>query len=155
PDLTADLKKLVVLALPYRTQEHIRESRKLEKKNLDELTFDDARAWLAADIAVGNASQAFTTFRQALYNRNQRELGYYVLLASCGYNLDAQNADVLAEHRDEPLAQYLTLHSSPVLRKHASQWAVSSKQWGEGFLGHLALTHALYQRWHNPKINDT
>jgi tetratricopeptide (TPR) repeat protein len=155
PDLTADLKKLVVLALPYRTQEYIRESRKLEKKNLSELTFDDARALLAADIARGNASQAVTIFRQALWNRNQRELGYYVLLASCGVNLDGQNADVLADHPDEPLAQYLALHSSPVLRKHASQWAIGSKQWGEGFLGHLALTHALYQRWQNPKINDT
>jgi ferric-dicitrate binding protein FerR (iron transport regulator) len=155
PDLKADIKKLVVLSLPYRTSDHIRQSRKIEKKGLEELTFEDARALLAAAVAAGNASEALNVFRQSLFNRNQRDLGYYVLLASCGVNLDAQNADVLAEHLDEPLAQYLALHSSPVLRKHASQWAVGSKQWGEGFLGHLALTHALYQRWQNPKINDT
>src|SRR5207248_3152856 len=55
------------------------------------------------------------------------------------------------EHMHEPLAQYLALYSSPVLRQHASQWAVGSGQWGEGFLKHLAVTHALYQRWSNAK----
>src|SRR5437870_4750936 len=72
-------------------------------------------------------------------------------LAACGQNLDAQNADVLGEHPDEPLAQYLALHSSPVLRKHASQWAVGSGQWG-GFLRHLAVTHALLQRWQDARV---
>src|SRR5262249_37859888 len=36
-------------------------------------------------------------------------------------------------------------------RKHASQWAVGSGQFQEVFLRHLAVTHALYQRWQNPK----
>src|SRR5262249_40687377 len=75
-----------------------------------------------------------------------------VLLAACGMNLDAQNGDVLAEHLDEPVAQYLALHSSPVLRKHASQWAAGSGQWGEGFLQHLAVSHALLQRWQDAKV---
>jgi hypothetical protein len=38
-----------------------------------------------------------------------------------------------------------------VLRKHASQWAAGSNQWGEGLLRRLALTHALLQRWQNGK----
>ena len=79
--------------------------------------------------------------------QNQRQLGYYVLLAACGQNLDADNGDVLAEHAESPLGQYLALFSSPVLRKHASQWAVGTGQWKEGYLYHLATTHALYQRW--------
>ena len=71
---------------------------------------------------------------------------------ACGQNLDSQNADVLSEYPDEPLAQYLALHSSPVLRKHASQWAAGSSTWGDGFLRHLAITHALLQRRQDVRI---
>src|SRR5262249_54205353 len=91
-------------------------------------------------------------FQQALHARDQRQLGLYVLLAATGVNLDAQNADVLAEHLDDPVAQYLALHSSPVLRKHASQWAVASAQWGDGLPGHLAVSNALLQRWQSDKV---
>jgi hypothetical protein len=62
-------------------------------------------------------------FHHGFYERNQRALGFYVLLAALGKNLDSQNLDVLHEHLNEPLAQYLALYRSPVLRKHASQWA--------------------------------
>jgi tetratricopeptide (TPR) repeat protein len=41
-----------------------------------------------------------------------------------------------------------------VLRKHASQWAVGAVQWKEGFLRHLALSHALYQRWQNDRAGQ-
>jgi tetratricopeptide (TPR) repeat protein len=91
-------------------------------------------------------------FKKAFYTRDQRQLGFYVLLAACGQNLDADHVDVMAEHPDEPLAQYLALHSSPLLRKHASQWAAASRQWPDGFLRHLALTHALMQRWQSDKV---
>jgi predicted Zn-dependent protease len=58
---------------------------------------------------------------------------------------------VLDAHPHEPLAQYLALHSSPVLRKHASRWAAASNTFGEGFLRRLALGHALCQRWSSGK----
>src|SRR5262249_21170451 len=80
--------------------------------------------------------------------------GFYVLLAALGQNLDSDHLNVLAEHLNEPLAQYLALHSSPLLRKHASQWAVGSGQWQEGYLQQLAVTHALSQRWQNPKTSS-
>src|SRR5262249_46433898 len=51
-----------------------------------------------------------------------------------------------------PLAQYLALHSSPALRKHASQWAVASAAWQDMFLRELATAHALLQRWQQEKI---
>jgi hypothetical protein len=66
-------------------------------------------------------------------------------------NLDGEHVDVLAGHPDEPLAQYLAVYSSPVLRKHASQWAAGSNPWGDGFLRRLALAHALCQRWQDRK----
>src|SRR5207302_9421726 len=104
------------------------------------------------DVAAGTSAEAVKVFTQALHNRDQRQLGLYILLAASGANLDGQNVDVLAEHGDEPLAQYLSLHSSPVLRKHASQWAAGSGQWGQGFLHHLGVSHALYQRWQSDRV---
>src|SRR5262249_806989 len=106
----------------------------------------------AANVASGNGSEARNIFQQALHNRNQRQLGYYVLLAAVGQNLDAQNLNVLDDHPDAPLAQYLALHTSPTLRQHASQWAVGSVQWKDPLLKHLATTHALFQRWQSKQV---
>jgi tetratricopeptide (TPR) repeat protein len=156
PDLKPDTKGLVVLSLPYRDADTVRKARGLEKKGLRELPFDDALALLAAEFAAGNGNGALEICRESLFRRDQKQLGLYVLLAACGVNLDAGNADVLEEHLHEPLAQYLALHSSPVLRRHASQWAVGSGQWRDDYLAHLALTHALFQRWGNGKaLGDT
>src|SRR5439155_15152732 len=84
--------------------------------------------------------------------REQRQLGFYVFLAAC----KRDNADaILSEYPDEPLAQYLAVHSSPVLRKHAAQWAINSVKAGDGFLQHLGLTHALYQRWESDRVLKT
>ncbi|HMF12752.1 MAG TPA: hypothetical protein VKE94_10615, partial [Gemmataceae bacterium] len=156
PDLTADVSKLVVLPLPYRDPDTVRKALKIENKRNQDLRFEDALALFAAHFGQGKLDEARKVFGEAFRDRNQRQLGFYVLLAALGQNLDSQNLDVLADHLDEPLAQYLALHSSPVLRKHASQWAVGSGQFQGGFLRHLAVTHALYQRWQNPKaIGET
>jgi ferric-dicitrate binding protein FerR (iron transport regulator) len=154
PELKPDLTDLVVLPLPYRTPEHVRKTLGIEKKTADALTFDEGRALLAAYVAAGNDDEALKVFRECFHRRDQRQLGYYVLLASCGHNLDAEHVDVLAEHRDAPLAQYLALYTSPVLRKHASQWAAASNSWGDGFLHHLATLHALCQHWSEQRTGD-
>jgi thioredoxin-like negative regulator of GroEL len=147
PILSPSTKELVVLELPYRSREYLIEKRKLQKVASRDLRFTDAIQLLATDVAAGNGVEAQKLFTEALHSRNQRQLGLYVLLASAGVNLDAQNLDVVDEHPDAPLAQYLALHSSPVLRKQASQWATSAVQWQDPLLKHLATTHALYQRW--------
>jgi predicted Zn-dependent protease len=148
PDLKPDTRKLVVLSLPYRGREHVLKTRKIEKKDYAQLSFEDGLALLAADFAAGN-NEIVNVFQRCFANRDQHQLGLYVLLAACGQNLDSEHLDVLAHHPHEPLAQYLALHSSPVLRKHASQWAVGSNPWGEGYLQQLAMAHALLQRWQN------
>jgi hypothetical protein len=154
PDVSPDTRNLVVLDLPFRSREHLVKVLKLEKTGYEQMRFADALRLLAADVAAGNGAEAVKVFRQALHAREQRQLGLYVLLAAGGQSLDAENLDVLAEHMDEPLAQYLALHSSPVLRKHASQWAAASAPWGgESYLQHLALTHALLQRWSDERVN--
>jgi hypothetical protein len=147
PDLTPDVEPYVVLPLPYRSADHVRKARKLENKNLTDLRFDDALVLLAAYVGAGDGEHALEVFRQSFLSRDQRQLGFYVLLAAAGVNLDTEHGDVLAEHMDEPLAQYLALHTSPVLLRHASQWAVGTGLWHEGFLHRLAVSHALYQRW--------
>jgi hypothetical protein len=152
PDLTTDTKDLVVLPLPYRTVEHVNERINKEKKDGVPLRRALALQLFAAELARGNAAGADKAFRDHFFNREQRQIGFYVLLAACGHNLDAEHGDVLAEHPADPLAQYLALYSSPVLRKHASQWAVSTGQWKDGYLQHLAITHALLQRWQNGKL---
>jgi tetratricopeptide (TPR) repeat protein len=148
PDLKPDTKKLVVLPLPYRSRDHVLDTLKIRDKSYNTLRFEDGLALFASDVASGN-NDGLEVFRRCFHERNQRQIGFYVLLAAAGQNLDAEHVDVLAEHLDEPLAQYLALYTSPVLRKHASQWAVGTGQWKEGFLRHLALSHALYQRWQN------
>ena len=155
PSLTADVKKLVVLDLPFRTPAHVRQTLKIDKKGYGALTFDEARQLLTAFVANGEPAQAQQVFQQALANREQRQLGYYVLLAAAGVNLDSDTLDVLDAHPHEPLAHYLALHSSPVLRKHASRWAAASNTWGEGLLRRLALGHALCQRWASGKSLGT
>jgi ferric-dicitrate binding protein FerR (iron transport regulator) len=147
PDLKARLEELVVLDLPFRTREHVLKTYKIEKKRYADLTFRQATALLAADVAAGNAASALEVLEQGLVGRGQKALGYYVLLAAAGQNLDSEHGDVLGAHPDEPLAQYLALHTSPVLRRHASQWAAGSNAWPEGFLKRLATAHALLQRW--------
>jgi len=152
PKLVVAAKDMVVLPLPFRSSEHVKQALKIENKSVEQLTFAEGLPVFAAEFAAGNSAEAYKVFRTVFHQREQRSLGFYVLLAACGQNLDSENADVLAEHLDEPLAQYLALHSSPVLRKHASQWAVSSQKWNAPFLQHLATTHALYQRWQSDKV---
>jgi tetratricopeptide (TPR) repeat protein len=150
PDLRPDTENLVVLPLPYRSREQVKKALKIENKRNEDLRFDDALVLFAAELAAQN-SEALKVFRESFHGRDQRQLGFYVLLAAAGQNLDAEHADVLSDHPNEPLAQYLALYSSPVLRKHASQWAVVTGQWPRGFLHDLAVTHALYQHWQSNK----
>jgi predicted Zn-dependent protease len=152
PNLTLETKELIVLDLPYRTPEHIRQTLKIEKKGNNELTFAQATTLLAAYVASGNGNEARNIFLSALHNRNQRQLGYYVLLAAGGQDLGGGNLNVVDDHPDAPLAQYLALHTSPVLRQQASQWAIGSVQWKDPMLKHLATSHALFQRWQSKQV---
>jgi tetratricopeptide (TPR) repeat protein len=147
PSLSPDTSKLVVVPLPFRTRDHVVRQLKVEKKGTRDLMLSQALPVLTADFGSGDRAHAQSVFREVFAARDQRQLGLYVLLASIGQNLDAENEDVLGEHPEEALSQYLALHTSSVLRKHATQWAATSRPWNDPFLQHLANTHALYQRW--------
>jgi hypothetical protein len=147
PALKPDLSKLVVLDLPYRSPAHVEKTHRIVDKPRERFTVEEARALLTAYVGKGDGGSALVIFRQGLARHDRHDIGWYVLLAAVGVNLDSDNGDVLGQHPDSPLAHYLALHSSPVLRKHASGWAAGSGVWGEGFLGRLAHAHALLQRW--------
>src|SRR5262249_6415751 len=104
--------------------------------------------------AVGDASNATAVFQAALGQKDQRDLGYYVLLAAAGATLEG-GLDVLDAHPHEPLAHYLSLHSSSALRKTASRWAAASNAWGDGALRRLGMGHALLLRWASGKALGT
>ncbi len=146
-DAFKEPKDLVILPLPYRSSQHVLKTRKLEKKNRSDYSSEDLIALFAAHFGEGQTSSLQTLFRSELQRRNHRKLGFYLLLAASGANLDSDHLNVHGDHLRNPLAQYLTLHTSPVLRKHASQWAVGSGQWDKGFTGFLARSHAMFQRW--------
>jgi hypothetical protein len=152
PNLTPETKDLVVLPLPYRTVEHVQTALKIQNKTHADLRFDEGLPLFAAHYAAGNGSEATAVFRECFRNRNQTHLGFYVLLASLGQNLDAEHLDVRADHLEDALARYLTVYSSPVLRKHASSWAAANASKKEGFLYHLSLTHSLLQRWGSDRV---
>src|SRR5262249_3854102 len=91
PKLSANTKDYVVLDLPYRTPEHVKKALKIENKNYNQLSFKEALPLFAAFVAAGNGNEANNVFRQVFHAKEQRQLGFYVLLAACGQNLDSQN----------------------------------------------------------------
>ena len=153
PEFVGAPKDMVVLPLPYRSAEHVQKALKIEGKSHRELTLAEGTTLLASYFGAGNMAQARDLFINCFQQRDQNQLGYFVLLAALGADLDSAPVDVASVHLDDPLAQYLALHSSPVLRQHASQWAVQSVPFGDGFLGRLGLAHALLQRWSTDRIN--
>jgi hypothetical protein len=153
PEFAGAPKDMVVLPLPYRSAEHVRNALKIEGKAHRELTLAEGTTLLASHFGGGDAKEARDLFVACFQQREQNQLGYFVLLAALGADLDSAPVDVASVHLDDPLAQYLALHSSPVLRQHASQWAVQSVPFGDGFLGRLGLAHALLQRWSTDRIH--
>src|SRR5262249_11538453 len=81
PRLTANLKDIVVLPLPYRTPEHIRAGLERDKKNLQQRPAEEALPLFAAYVGSRKADDALQLYRQVFHARDQRHLGLYVLLA--------------------------------------------------------------------------
>src|SRR6202011_1523375 len=100
-------------------------------ENLDE---EKALALFAAEWGSQNGSEALQIFGRRFHTRGVRPLGFYTLLASCGLNVDSeqQYLNVLADHPQEPLAEYLAFHSNPELRRHAHRGGISGPR--DGFL---------------------
>jgi ferric-dicitrate binding protein FerR (iron transport regulator) len=150
PDLKPNTDKVVLLPLPFRTKEHIRQALKTGS-NYEDLDAGTALALFAAEWAGGNKGEALQIDGGRFRVRNIRPIGFYVLLAACGHNVDAEQLDlnVLVEHPHELLAEYLAFHTNPELRRHAHRGGIGGPR--DGLLQRLAEFRALFSYWHNNK----
>src|SRR5262249_39245949 len=62
PDLVPDISDLVVLPLPYRTRDHVRQVFRIGEKKLEDLDTDAALALFAAEFAGRNSFDALQLF---------------------------------------------------------------------------------------------
>jgi tetratricopeptide (TPR) repeat protein len=150
PDLAPDTRAFVVLPLPYRTADRVRKALRVEPKDDGRLRGDDALALLSAHVAAHRGKEAAEVCRRSFLTLGDRRPGLFVMLAACGESLDEGDLDVLAAHPNDPLAEYLALHTSPLLRNRAARWAVAAGAWEDGFLRRLAEAHAVADRWLAP-----
>src|SRR5262249_49738457 len=81
PEFPANLGKFVGLALPYRPAEHVKKQLNLEKKGLGEIRMADALPLFASHFGAGQANEALQVFQQCFAAREQKPIGFYVLLA--------------------------------------------------------------------------
>src|SRR5262249_43716449 len=111
----------------------------------------------ASEFAAENHAGALQVFQRTFASRKVKPVGLYVLLAACGANLDADHVNVLAEHPNEPLAENLEIHSSPLLRRHAQLSERASLRGlaslPPGLPRRLAEFNALFQRWKNGRAS--
>jgi tetratricopeptide (TPR) repeat protein len=150
PDLNPDVENLVVLPLPLRTADHVRQTRNIKpSQGLEDYDTQTALALFAAQWAAQNSTEAVQQFGRRFHIRNIRPLGFYTLLASAGINVDAeqQYLNVLADHPGAPLAEYLAFHTNPELRRHAHRGELAGPP--DGFLQRLAAFRVLYNHWQN------
>jgi tetratricopeptide (TPR) repeat protein len=154
PDLKPETKYLVVLPLPYRTRDQVRQALQLGGRGYAEIDDNAALALFAAELGGGNGNEAQQIYRQHFYPREERLLGFYTLLAAAGVNVDTDDAtqNVLGNFRDQPLGRYLAYHSNPALRRHPEL----SESLGprDGFLRRLAEFRILYLTWASGRVPE-
>ena len=118
PDLTPDVKKLVVLPMPFRTRQQVIASRKIrDAGKYEALSADDALALLGADLCQSNW-QVQRLIGRRFFALGDRRVGFYtLLLASPRWNYTAAEIDVgsgvkvrfdpVKDHPGSPLAKYI------------------------------------------------
>src|SRR5439155_9623611 len=95
PALAPNVKRLVVLPMPFRTSAHVLQRPEVKDRSHADLSIAQALPLLMAYVAEGQAEPAKSVFQNALHRREQRQLGYYVLLAAAGVPLEAEAFDVM------------------------------------------------------------
>lgn len=175
PALTPDLTGLVVLPLPLRSLEHVREALKWKpEQRVEDLDMTAALSLFASAWAGNDQGEAVNIFARRFHARGQHSIGFYTLLAATGVNLDpellflkvaVENHDsgdpfriihgppqvysVLAEHPHQPLARYLAFISNPQERQRAHRGVIPGPR--NTLIRTLADFRLLYDRWHKGK----
>ncbi len=117
PDLSADVNGLVVVWMPLRSRDRVFADVGLDGSRplTDEtngcypyLESDQSVELLAGAMTEGNAEEARLIFRDCFEVHGDRRRGLFTLLAAAGVKVCAEPGfqKYLADHNDDPLAQY-------------------------------------------------
>ena len=163
PSLTPDVTKLVVLSLPVRSRASLEESRNLaQNAPCENWSQDDALSVVAACLHA-DANEAQHVLARRFFDRNDRRLGLYVLLAATGFTWDtgkevslagrpAARLNPTADHPREAAARYLVGYLK------ARQAGDGDVGWvrgpRSGLLQQLNEFCLLRARWKNGKANE-
>ena len=162
PELTPELKDLVVLPLPLRTREFVFQSTKREQNGRYETwSADEALALLAAD-STQHVYEAQQVVGQRFFAKGDKRLGFYTLLASGHLQWDPKQDvevgnnvrvrfDPLGDHPQALLAQYMAQQ----FEVHRSGYNKDFEPLkGNGFLKDLAEFRNLYWRWNQGRAGQ-
>ncbi len=161
PDLSADVSGLVVVRMPLRSRDRVFADAGLDGSRplTDEangcypyLEEDQSVELLAGAMTEGNADEARLIFRDNFEVHGDRRRGLFTLLAAGGVRLCEEPAfqKYLADHQDDPLAQYLALLDNPVygsLHRGTTLDLGASVGADGGFFRRLAEFLDLETRW--------
>jgi hypothetical protein len=108
PELKPETKNLVVLPLPYRTVQQVFQAFELKDWNFATMKEEAALAMFAANLCQ-NPWQAQNIYHQAFFNKGNKSIGFYTLLAASNIPVGQNQGwmNVLSVHPNEPLAKYL------------------------------------------------
>ena len=165
PHLTPD-PTLVIVPLPWRTREHIFQTRGLKDDGVhDGWSDEDALAVLAAETAVGSESM-LSTIGWCFLDEGDQRLGFYTLLLAAGIDWHGQpeaspagDLDVRRLFRGldqpaTPLAHYLAAENRA--RRAESPAAIGSCEAPTGsFLPQIAMLHDLHLGWQQLERGDS
>jgi ferric-dicitrate binding protein FerR (iron transport regulator) len=108
PELKPETKNLVVLPLPYRTVQQVFQAFELKDWNFATMKEEAALAMFAANLCQ-NPWQAQNIYHQAFFNKGNKSIGFYTLLAASNIPVGQNQGwmNVTSVHPNEPLAKYL------------------------------------------------
>jgi tetratricopeptide (TPR) repeat protein len=122
PDLKPDVKDLVIVPMPLRTRDSVVQAAGPRwNGDVTKLPADTAIALIATDSLTANGWTAHQIFGERFHAKDDRRLGFYVLLLGQGYHINPKQEwhwnkvkvrlDIAAEHPKEPLGKYLAFHN--------------------------------------------
>ncbi len=167
PSLRPDTDRLVVLPLPYRTQQHVYSKLGIDRGWLHDwrtswtfeyLDADKALELFAAEFGHGDYGSARLIFKRCFASHGDRRLGFFTLLASGNVQVSGDDDFLKTQNANphDPLAAFLALHLNPRYRALQQDWGLSLGHGvgAEGtFLHRLSAFHDLFLRWRNGNAN--
>lgn len=157
PTLVPETKSMLVLALPYRTQEHFQRKPNGSWKEIRELDEAGQQGVFAANCIQQNSGEGLRILKSWIMPKGDKLPGYFVFLTSHGATVQTieqqYKEDVL--DREKPLGKYLSViadqnRGTDPMTGHMKD--VSPPK--TGFLAQLAEFRNLIGRFYSGKYNQ-